>query len=396
MTPPPLPQKDASFLNKSVQNPQRNVGRKKSLILIMMIFSILMIRLFFFSGIVQVVDINEVGYNNATIIIEDDTELGKNLFNTKSKEISAQPRVKFIPFPHKSIGSGRNVACKWSNMGGNMSSLGYDLIQQAAFNEGMCIPNNVSIHLFSTAEAIECLSPTVQNRNVSIVIAGDSLNRQLFIGLADILLGQPSNLEIKSGDIRKVVLAERSDKLAIAHQNNPSFPKVQFVCTHECYGGRSGRTQAHIPPKIPFSKTCSTCINAFTKNNRDIAAVVGAFVRVLHSQNGSVETTGSEMKSFFKLADNIIFNSMQSLQMKKVPLKYRKNSDYNSYSILYDEFLSYFSNNKNRPFIDYFQLTKSCYMVGCSYDGGHRARYVNRWKAQLLLNTICEVEKTKK
>ena len=29
-------------------------------------------------------------------------------------------------------------------------------------------------------------------------------------------------------------------------------------------------------------------------------------------------------------------------------------------------------------------------MENCSYDGGHRSRYVNRWKAQLLLNTLCE------
>ena len=35
-------------------------------------------------------------------------------------------------------------------------------------------------------------------------------------------------------------------------------------------------------------------------------------------------------------------------------------------------------------------LLQSCYMENCSSDGGHRARFVNRWKAQLLLNLLCE------
>lgn len=35
-------------------------------------------------------------------------------------------------------------------------------------------------------------------------------------------------------------------------------------------------------------------------------------------------------------------------------------------------------------------MLQSCYMENCSSDGGHRARFVNRWKAQLLLNMLCE------
>ena len=46
--------------------------------------------------------------------------------------------------------------------------------------------------------------------------------------------------------------------------------------------------------------------------------------------------------------------------------------------------------NPDHPYLDVFQLTNSCNMENCSYDGGHRSRYVNRWKAQLLLNTLCE------
>ena len=47
--------------------------------------------------------------------------------------------------------------------------------------------------------------------------------------------------------------------------------------------------------------------------------------------------------------------------------------------------------NPAHPFLDAYELTKSCQMENCTFDGGHRSRYVNRWKAQLLLNTLCEV-----
>jgi len=40
-------------------------------------------------------------------------------------------------------------------------------------------------------------------------------------------------------------------------------------------------------------------------------------------------------------------------------------------------------------FLDVFQLTGTCYMSSCSVDAAHRTRFVNRWKAQLLLNMIC-------
>jgi hypothetical protein len=37
-------------------------------------------------------------------------------------------------------------------------------------------------------------------------------------------------------------------------------------------------------------------------------------------------------------------------------------------------------------------LSKSCQWENCTNDGYHRARFVNRWKAQILLNSICHVE----
>ena len=42
-------------------------------------------------------------------------------------------------------------------------------------------------------------------------------------------------------------------------------------------------------------------------------------------------------------------------------------------------------------YIQKIELTRSCTMKNCSFDGGHSTHFVERWKAQLLLNTLCEV-----
>lgn len=41
------------------------------------------------------------------------------------------------------------------------------------------------------------------------------------------------------------------------------------------------------------------------------------------------------------------------------------------------------------PVVDMQQLTGACTWADCSSDGNHRARFVNRMKAQLYLNMLC-------
>lgn len=41
------------------------------------------------------------------------------------------------------------------------------------------------------------------------------------------------------------------------------------------------------------------------------------------------------------------------------------------------------------PVLDIYALTKACTWTNCTVDGAHGSRFVNRMKAQLLLNKLC-------
>lgn len=323
-------------------------------------------------------------------------------------------RVSFVSFPYKPLGSGDDVQCIWSTKStfGNDSS--YDPIQLAAFAEGMCTPTDPklasSLHIFSQSEAIECLSPTIQQRNISLFLSGDSYTRQMFIGLADVLLGRPSNEEL-NGRTRIPTLQASNKELAYRHGNESSHPNVQFQCFSECYGNYNDNV-------APFSVRCSNCMNSFTADEDDAVSVVGAGVHVLvyfdnrvnerlpqnerekSSANdvtqgntiAAVNETIKDLTNFFDLANQLIYVSMPSYQIEKVPLPYKNASHNTNAGRIHKGLLSSLApQNMQHPFIDVFQLTRACHMENCSYDGGHRSRYVNRWKAQLLLNTLCEV-----
>ena len=119
--------------------------------------------------------IGEEAYSSRTDVGEDATT-------------SAHPPVSFVPFPHNTLGSGIDMKCEWETrnlLAGDDS----DSTQRAAFAEGICVPPrlNASIHVFSSAEAKECL------RSRRMIISGDSFMKQQFIGLTDILLSKKLN-----------------------------------------------------------------------------------------------------------------------------------------------------------------------------------------------------------
>lgn len=287
---------------------------------------------------------------------------------------SAGVGVKFIPYPHKTLGSGKDMQCQWETKFVSNPSV-YDFIQLSAFEEGICIPihPNGTIHIFTSVEAKKCLSYK------RVIISGDSYMKQLFVGLADILLGKKlqNDEQITDSALRKRIVETANYWLAKRRKKDATFPTVIYSCEQPCYGKDNS-----------FSKKCSKCINSYTLEDQNTVAAVGAGVHIMARKD--VNATARVVDEFLNLTKRTIFVSMPSYQLQKVPEQYREVSS--TRNNLYDAMIPNLApRNPDHPFLDVFQLTRSCTMNNCSYDGGHRSRYVNRWKAQLLLNTLCKV-----
>lgn len=110
-----------------------------------------------------------------------------------------------------------------------------DRIQEAALREGAYFSGDVP-RLYSTIEARACL------RGKRVVFAGDSHCKQLFIGLVDVLQGEPSNVEIHSS-------RERNMHLEVAEATAASF--LQQMGIHVSWNCSAGRTSA---PRVVLRK----------------------------------------------------------------------------------------------------------------------------------------------
>jgi hypothetical protein len=248
-----------------------------------------------------------------------------------------------------------------------------DFTQRNAYTEGVCIPPtlNNTLHIFSSAEAIECLSSDVQKRDIRLILSGDSYMKQLYIGLADILLSKhiSDGIEIKGRIQRSQVLYITQRKMNNRHRrSNSTFPFVQYRCEEECYGR-------------DHPKRCSKCMNKFSGSSRSHDVWVVGFE--IHTYN-RVKMQGN--------VTVLLINNFLDIEEGKNRTIYVSPPAGSMESVYRDLLPNLAPVTPSHPFLDVFELTKSCVMKNCSIDGGHRTRYVNRWKAQLLLNTLCEVQ----
>eukprot|EP00984_Skeletonema_dohrnii_P031131 scaffold23237_cov136-Skeletonema_dohrnii-CCMP3373.AAC.3 len=298
-----------------------------------------------------------------------------------------QPKVRFIPYPHKTLGSGASVQCQWETRHNiptnNTSTTLLDFTQRNAYIEGVCIPPTIhdTLHIFSSAEAIECLSSEIQHREIRVILSGDSYMKQLYIGLADILLSKhiSDDRQMRDSQQRKKVLSTAHYWMKKRHETNATFPFVQYQCEDECYGKNA-------------LDVCSQCISSFSgnTNHSNDVWVVGVGIHTYARANRQVDTAVQNIQQFLNT------EQQHNRTIYVSPPHFFHREDYPTQSInmerLYRGLLPHVApENAAHPFLDVFELTQSCTMENCTYDGGHRSRYVNRWKAQLLLNMLCEV-----
>ena len=161
-------------------------------------------------------------------------------------------------------------------------------------------------------------------------------------------------------------------------RSNGQFPDVHWICLLECYGKRT-----------PFSSRCSRCVEEFRLQNTKqvVVPVVGSARHIFANQDRYVQGTLTELTTFFQKTPKIIYTSQPDYKMSAVPAKYRNCT--RGIEGVYWRLLPQL-NQYDLRFLDYFQVTHSCFFDNCTSDGGHRSRFVNRWKAQLLLNTLCD------
>ena len=320
-------------------------------------------------------------------------------------EIRRSKRVKFIAYPHRtSLGSGSSVQCRWATIdhdiinsnttvlatliGGTNAQQQLDFTQRTALSEGICTSPSLNdhLHIFSSAEAIECLSSSSSSSS-QLIITGDSYMKQLYIGLADILLSKhvSNDEEILNSMQRNKILTMAQNLIEKRRLHDTSFPLVTFGCQpEECYGKRNMRI-------------CSTCINNISNRlHNNVTWVLGVgihsisrYYQYTKKNEAAIHSTIHEITTFLDTQRqdyqrDLIFVSSPSYHYNaNYPTQHERMAEF------YDQLLPRMTSRS--PFVDVFQATDSCIWKNCSEDGSHRKRFVNRWKAQLLLNTLCEV-----
>ena len=353
---------------------------------------------------------NGDGSHNATV----DVVVMKNdsiASSSSSTSTTMRTRPKFVPFPHIDLGYGPERAkCTWvarditiqrddllvKSLLGPSDIANPDQIQRRAFSETSCIgggwidatrptaTNNQSsshgrrsLHIFSAAQARECL------KDITLLVSGDSYTRQLFIGLTDIVLNRPSNYNLWNSKVRG---REHQKVIAILQNLTTKHPEfgldIRWDCATPCFGS-------------PW--VCDKCLQKILdrekkkSKKKTIVPVIGAMVHIWASTGGNVAKTVKKIVDFFQNTPiPTVFVSQPSYDVGRTPEEY-KNVTVGRH-LVYEELLTILPQYESKiRFLDYFWLTNSCHFANCSTDGGHRNRFVNRWKAQLLLNTLCEV-----
>lgn len=276
--------------------------------------------------------------------------------------------IEFIKYPHSDVFGGELSEGTWlvgdaAKAYFNLAS--YDRIQMAAVEEGVFIPlkydhpgGSHSWHLFSSMDARACLS------NKTLDFAGDSYMKQFAIGLMDIILESPSDKEIYGRSHRTAVMHERIAE--VSESNDPSISSIHFhwlhpVCEHE-------EVQCFVEHIIESPRQA------------DVFAI-NVFVHPSYGDNMDQYLT--QLSELFDIS---------STHLIWATGLYHEHEGWNASSYNLDA--KAYAISKSIPMLDMYTLTRTCPWRHCYADGSHRSRFVNRMKAQMLLNLVCRVRHT--
>lgn len=279
--------------------------------------------------------------------------------------------------------------------------------------------------LYKAREARECLA------HKQVYFGGDSYMEQFYIGLVDVLLDVGSENRNFGGagtSFDRRIIGESKNRTL--HQQYPELAGIRLECVNkpECYGTSfvhedgsacaAGKSQEHWDGEVPWDaeawarnggkgsggglpgctekpnpdenslKVCNQCLQNLPEAD---ALVIGSAPHLLMSR-GSDEGAGQKVEEDIQWLrakhQNMIWVSAPKINPAKVTkaqMKYFTPTNQESLNRIGTLDVC----KKHGVCLDMYHLTSRCAWDNCTTDGGHRARYVNRMKAQMLLNTLC-------
>lgn len=281
-----------------------------------------------------------------------------------------------------------------------------DLIQRHAARQGVYSPTDDPAdryHIFSQAEAAACLVGLGKR----LVFAGDSFQMQHLIGLGDILLAKEAQFESKNWramNMQRGVayldhrITQRREawvdlaKKGIAAKYNGTI-RVGYYCSKkgECYGGGSDGM-----------KSCARCLRGGLKPDDILVMSAGVHMakryEAAHPKGTAWDTAQYILRELSRLLGavqhrQVVFVTSPAFDRKKIPAPWNESMPVDYGKHVYANLKAKGRRAKWMPgnvtLLDFYALTRACVWDNCTWDGGHRARYVNRLKAQVTLNAIC-------
>ena len=246
-----------------------------------------------------------------------------------------------------------------------------DRIQYAQFKEGIFVPSSRGdssdrlgrpARMFASKEAAACL------RGRKIRITGDLQMVLLYIGLADILLGVPSAFEMRSTKTILQMLQRYDRKLRDAGKSRGLDVRYMH---QECLDKEIACYTARL---LDDDEVADALVVGFARNTEQLRAHPGsfdAFERHLQQL-----LAGRQKNALLVLTDAF------SLQAK------RREGENGAIARL-NNIASSVARSAGRPILDFFSVTKQCVWRNCTVFDGFRSRFVQRFKAQMLLDLLC-------
>ena len=342
--------------------------------------------------------------------------------------------VKFVPYPHNSMQQFSNkedAPCITGHWSSQLSKGSHDQVVLASERDTVFHTDGPNqLRIFTAAEARVCLW------NKKIDFAGESYHKQTFIGLSDILLSSTSNDENphKFTSRHPPPFVDQDSVAAQEDLNAAGFSNIRLICSKhpECYGQTKGPPEEGAPgphprnhhawmrmiqstPELNSLEECGKCLKR-EKADKSDALFVSANSHLLVSRNANfgkmVKTKGGkkthaanspEAKGLALGDVKTLWNQFPNMVWATGPGHLLKLASDTQKNILGDGSASSWLDMstcgplytpegvKTRPpCMDFFHMTTACKFANCSADGGHRSRFVNRMKAQMLLNMMCE------